>query len=101
LEPDTLDRVSNPDADLKLRAMMMFATRSAIRISDPNPFGEVTLAPATLSGRSESQMARAMAEALVDSNPGTASQALRYLRAMFPDSPLTTRVAALNALMRR
>ena len=65
------------------------------------PFGEVTLVPAALTGRSESHLARAMTEALVDSNPSTASQALKYLRAMFPDSPLTIRVAALNALMRR
>lgn len=81
--------------------MMMFATRAALRISDPNPFGEVTLVPAAIAGRSESQLAHAMAEALLESNPGTASQALKHLRAMFPDSPLTIRVAALNALMRR
>jgi hypothetical protein len=79
----------------------MFATRAAIRISDPDPFGDVTLVPAAIAGRSESQLARAMAEALVESNPGTASQALQYLRSMFPGSPLTARVAALNALMRR
>jgi hypothetical protein len=79
----------------------MFANRAAIRITDPNPFGEVTLVPAAITGRSESQLARAMAEALVNSSPSTASQALKHLRAMFPDSPLTVRVAALNALMRR
>jgi hypothetical protein len=79
----------------------MSANRAAIRISDPDPFGEVTLAPAAISGRSESQLARAMAEALAESNPQTASQALKQLRAMFPDYPLTARVAALNALMRR
>jgi len=79
----------------------MFANRAAIRISDPDPFGDVTLVPAAIAGRSESQLARAMAEALVESNPGTASQALQYLRSMFPGSPLTARVAALNALMRR
>ena len=79
---------------------MMFA-RAALRISDPDPFGEVTLVPAAMAGRSESQLARAMTEALVKSNPGTASQALQYLRSVFPGSPLTVRVAALNALMRR
>ncbi len=79
----------------------MFATRAALRISDPNPFGDVTLVPAALTGRSESQLARDMAAALVGTSPGTASQALKQLRAMFPDSPLTIRVAALNALLRR
>ncbi len=79
----------------------MFATPAALRISDPNPFGEVTLVPAALTGRSESHLAQAMAQALVESNPSTASQALKHLRAMFPQSPLTIRVAALNALMRR
>src|SRR4051812_47254949 len=80
MEPDRLNRVSDPDAEFEMRAITMFATRSAIRISDPSPFGEVTLVPATLSGRSESQLASAMAEALVGSNPGTPSQALSYLR---------------------
>jgi len=73
------------------------ASRAALRISDPDPFGEVTLVPAAISGRSESQLARAMAKALVDAHPGSAWQ----LRQMFPESPLTARVAALNALMGR
>ena len=77
------------------------ASRAALRISDPDPFGEVTLVPAAISGRSESQLARAMAKALVDAHPGSESQALRQLRQMFPESPLTARVAALNALMGR
>jgi len=77
------------------------ASRAALRISDPDPFGEVTLVPAAISGRSESQLARAMAKALVDAHPGSASQALRQLRQLFPESPLTARVAALNALMGR
>jgi hypothetical protein len=42
-----------------------------------------------------------MAQALGEKQPSTASQALSYLRALFPDSPLTLRVAALNALARR
>lgn len=81
--------------------MTALAARQTIRISEPDPFGEVTLAPASMTGRSETQLARAMAKALVDSHPGTAAQALKHLRAMFPDSPLMVRVAALNALMRR
>jgi hypothetical protein len=77
------------------------ASRPAPQISDPDPFGEVTLVPASISGLSEMRLAREMADALVDKHPGTASQALKQLRLMFPKSPLTARVAALNALMRR
>jgi hypothetical protein len=33
--------------------------------------------------------------------PGSGTEALRQLRAAFPDSPLTLRVAALNLLIRR
>jgi hypothetical protein len=81
--------------------MTMMPTHAAIRISDPDPFGEVTLVPAAASGRDERELARAMAETVMEAGPGTASQALKRLRMMFPESPLTIRVAALNALMRR
>ncbi len=81
--------------------MTMMPTRAASRISDPDPFGEATLVPAPATGRDESQLARAMTQTLVDSNPATASQALKQLRAMFPHLPLTARVTVLNALMRR
>jgi hypothetical protein len=77
------------------------ASRPASRISDPDPFGEVTLVPASISGQSEMRLAREMADALVAKHPGSASQALKQLRLMFPGSPLTARVAALHALMRR
>ncbi|MGD9925370.1 MAG: hypothetical protein AB7V13_28555 [Pseudorhodoplanes sp.] len=81
--------------------MTMLATRRTVRIAEPDPFGEVTLAPAFMTGQSETQLARAMAHALVEAQPASASQALRHLRSLFPDSPLTVRVSALNALMRR
>lgn len=75
---------------------------AAIRtISEPEPFGEVTLAPPAVTGRSEAELARSMAEALVDAGPATGAEALKILRQGFPDSPLTTRVAALDAIMRR
>ncbi len=77
------------------------ASRKAIRIAEPEPFGEVTLAPSFMTGQSETQLARAMTDALVKQQPLSASQALRQLRALFPETPLTARVAALNALMRR
>lgn len=81
--------------------MTSLAARKTIRIAEPDPFGDVTLAPAFMTGQSETQLARAMANALVEQQPHSASQALKHLRALFPESPLTMRVAALNALMRR
>ena len=41
--------------------MSAFAMRSTLRITDPDPFGEVTLAPAAVTGRSESELAQSMA----------------------------------------
>jgi hypothetical protein len=81
--------------------MTMLASRKTMRVTEPEAFGEVTLAPALMTGQSETQLARAMACALVEQQPSSASQALRQLRALFPESPLTVRVAALSALMRR
>lgn len=81
--------------------MTAFASRQIAHVAEPDPFGDVTLAPASMTGQSESQLARAMARALVDHTPSTASQALSQLRALFPETPLTVRVAALNSMMRR
>jgi hypothetical protein len=72
-----------------------------LRPTDPQPFGEVTLAPALATGRTEAELARAMAEALIEKAPESGAEALKYLRQSFPDSPLAARVAALSALMRR
>jgi len=46
-------------------------------------------------------LAAAMAAHLRASRPGSGAEALRSLRRAFPDVPLTLRVAALSALMRR
>jgi hypothetical protein len=81
--------------------MNALASRKTIRVAEPDPFGDVTLAPSFMTGRSETQLARAMAHAIVEAQPASASQALQRLRSLFPDAPLTVRVAALNALMRR
>jgi len=81
--------------------MTMLASQKTMRITEPEAFGDVTLAPSLMTGQSEIQLARAMASALDEHKPSTAAQALSQLRALFPESPLTTRVAALNALMRR
>jgi hypothetical protein len=64
-------------------------------------FGDVTLAPMMMTGRSEAELARAMAEHLQAARPGSGAEALRALRGAFPDSPLTARVSALADLMRR
>ncbi len=81
--------------------MSASAFKSAIRIIEPDPFGDVTLAPAAVTGRSESELARSMADALLEAGPSSGTDALGLLRRLFPDSPLTVRVAALDALMRR
>jgi hypothetical protein len=89
----------NPQPEIASRSIMV--SRPARRISDPDPFGDVTLVPVSSDGLGEMRLAREMADALVDKHPRTASQALKQLRQTFPGSPLTARVAALNALMRR
>ena len=81
-----------------MRAML---SRHTVRIHEPDPFGDVTLVPQAITGLPEAQLARSMAEALVHAAPGSGSEALGLLRRLFPNSPLTVRVAALGALMRR
>jgi len=49
----------------------------------------------------EGDIAASMAAHLRAARPGTGAEALRSLRRAFPDAPLTLRVAALSALMRR
>ena len=67
--------------------------------NDLLPLGDVTLAPMGLTGVSEAQLARAMAERVLAS--ATDPQALASVRAVFADSPLAFRLGALAALMRR
>ena len=77
------------------------AVRSTIWVSDPLPLGDVSLAPAAMTGVSEAQLARSMVDQLRSAGPGSDAEALSLLRRAFPNSPLTLRVAALAALMRR
>lgn len=70
-------------------------------IAEPFAPGDIALPPIDATGLSEGQLARAMVEALHDSAPQSGSEALKYLRMLFPASPLTVRVAALTATMRR
>lgn len=65
------------------------------------PFGDMPLAPFAMTKRTEADLASAMAEHLRGTRPTSGSEALNVLRRAFPDSPLTARVLALGALMRR
>ncbi len=49
----------------------------------------------------EAEMTRAMVERILRLDPKSGAEALRQLRAAFPDAPLALRVAALGMLMRR
>jgi hypothetical protein len=64
----------------------------------PQVPGEI---PFALTPLGEADLAVAMSEYLRAARPGSGAEALRTLRRAFPDSPLTLRVAALGALMRR
>jgi hypothetical protein len=78
---------------------MQLAPKSAPPIS-PEPLGDMPLAPSMMSGRSEAELAGAMAAHLRVARPGSGAEVLRALRNAFPTSPLTLRVTALAALMR-
>ena len=60
--------------------------------------GEIPFAATPLG---EADLATAMADYLRAARPGSGAEALRALRRAFPESPLTLRVAVLDALMRR
>ena len=79
----------------------MPARRVTLRIQPPNPFGEVTMVPATLSGRPEADAARAIVAAFADSDAASSTDILNRLRQSFPLAPLGERVAALSAIMGR
>lgn len=79
----------------------MGTRRVTLRVLPPNPFGDVTMVPATLSGRPETDMARAMAAALADFEAPTVAEVYRQLRQSFPFTSLSTRVAALGYIMDR
>jgi hypothetical protein len=79
----------------------MSARRITLRVQPPIPFGDVTMVPPILSGRPESEAARAMAAALADVEAPTAADVFNRLRQSFPLAPLTARVAALGVMMER
>ena len=69
--------------------------------ADALPFGDMPLAPFAMTKRTEADLAGAMAEHLRETRPASGTEALGALRRAFPDSPLTMRVLALAALVRR
>jgi hypothetical protein len=77
------------------------ARRITLRVQPPTPFGDVTLVPATLGGRPEAEMARAMAAALADVEAPTAADVYNRLRQAFPFAPLSARATALSVVMAR
>ena len=76
------------------------AVRSVL-VEDAAPLGDVVLAPRELTGVPPAQLAQAMTEHLLASGTASGAEALSALRQAFPHAPLTVRVAALAALMRR
>jgi hypothetical protein len=79
----------------------MAARRITLHVQPPVPFGDVTMVPATLSGRPEADMARAMAAAFAEIDTPSAADVFNRLRQSFPLAPLNARVAALGAVMDR
>ncbi len=79
----------------------MGARRITLRVQPPVPFGDVTVVPAPLSKRPQSDLARAMAAALADLEAPTAADVYNRLRQAFPWAPLSARVAALGVIMER
>ncbi len=79
----------------------MAARRVTLRVQPPSPFGDVTVVPAMLSGRPESDLARAMAAALADVEAPSAVDVYRRLRQSFPLASLSARLTALSYIMAR
>ncbi len=80
---------------------MLHASPRVRLVSEPVPVGDVSLAPAAATGRSEAELARAMAECLFAAAPQPDAEALRVPRLAFPHSPLAARLGALAAMLRR
>ncbi|MBV1697476.1 MAG: hypothetical protein KGK33_09450 [Hyphomicrobiales bacterium] len=77
------------------------ARRVTLRVQPPIPFGDVTMVPATLSGRPEAELGRAIAAAFADVEAPSAAEILGRLRQSFPQAPLSARMAALSVIMER
>lgn len=75
--------------------------RRVMRVQPPSPLGDMTVAPAALTGRTEADMAQAMAAALSEYDAPSATEVLSRLRRAFPLAPLGTRLTALGLMMER
>ena len=69
--------------------------------NDLSPVGDVPLAPFGLTGVSEAELARAMAQRALSAGMEPEAQALLPIRTAFSEFPLSFRLGALAALMRR
>jgi hypothetical protein len=78
----------------------MGPARTIVCVSGEPPVGEMPLAPECLTGRSQSELAHDMAGCLQAAMPESGADALRRLRAAFPNASLSARVAALAAMVR-
>lgn len=79
----------------------MGARRITLRVHPPVPYGDVTLVPATLSGRPDADIAHAMAETLAEIEAPTAADVYKRLRQAFPFAPLSARATALAFMFGR
>ena len=75
--------------------------RRVMRVQPPSPLGDMTVAPAALTGRAEADMAHAMAAALAEYEAPSAAEVLGRLRRAFPLAPLGARLTALGLMMER
>jgi hypothetical protein len=80
---------------------MTTARRITLRVQPPMPLGEVIVVPERLSGRTEADLAHAMAAAFPDVEMPTAADVFNRLRQSFPLTSLSARVAALDVIMGR
>ena len=71
-----------------------------LTVSDVPLSSEAAPAPAKTTPTPETRLARSMTDYLHETAPDSGAEALALLRRVFPNSPLTLRVAALAAVMR-
>ena len=70
------------------------ARRITLRVNPPTPLGDVAMVPQPLSGRSEAEMARAMAAALAEEDSATAADVYSRVRQAFPQLLVTLETPA-------
>jgi hypothetical protein len=100
MEPGPSRRVKvTPESDLE--SCMGAPRRITLRVKPPVPFGDITILPEPLSGRSEAEMARAIAAALAADEPASAADAYGAVRQAFPFAPPSARLRALAMLMEK